>query len=275
MEKYLNKIIKGDALDGLKGLPDECVDLTVTSPPYNVGKDYGEVYSDSQNASDYFCMIENVMKEIYRVTKTGGRICLNVPFIGNSYFLQKSARLQFYPLPYIKIIEKTGWIFRDFVVWIKTREPEDSNNFCGNSTQWGSWLSPSCPYLRCFAEVILVFHKKEKRLQHTGETDLIKEEFLEYTKNVWYFPAETKRDHPAPFPEELPKRCIKLYTYIGDLVLDPFMGSGTTALAALKLNRRFIGFELNPEYVKLAYKRIESYLNQSRLSEFLEVNKND
>jgi len=237
-------------------MPEGFIDLTVTSPPYNVGKDYGDTHDDRMAVDDYFGFLSEVFEGLLRVTKRGGRLCLNVPFIGNSYFLKKSQHLQFYPLPYIELLQEIGWTFRDFVIWVKTGEPENPNNFSGNSTQWGSWMSPSCPYLRCFAETVLIFHKEDKTLQGKGETGLTKEEFLELSKNVWYFPAETDRTHPAPFPVELPRRCIKLYSWVGSLVYDPFMGSGTTAIAAIQTGRRYIGSEINPEFVDYANERI-------------------
>lgn len=256
MIEYINKIIEGDSYSILKKFPDACIDLTITSPPYNVGKDYGKDFSDTKQSDDYFSIIKNVMKEVYRVTRIGGRICLNIPFIGNSYLSEKGKHMQFYPSLYIKMMESCGWIFRDLALWIKTHNPETPNDFCCNSSQWGSWKSPSCPYLLCFAEAILVFHKKRKKLQHKGETDITKKEFSEYTKNIWYIPAETKKYHPAPFPEELPNRCIKLYTYKNDIVLDPFMGAGTTAISAIKNGRNYAGIEINPEYVRIARKLI-------------------
>lgn len=261
----LDVIYNEDCLEGMKRLPDESVDLTITSPPYNVGKNYGNGYNDRIEPKSYFLFLKNVFGEIFRLTKIGGRVCLNVPFIGNSYFSKKSTHLQFYPLPYIEMLQSIEWTFRDFVIWVKTRQPENPNNFCGNSTGWGSWLSPSSPYLRCFAEAILIFHKKNKKLQHKGKTDLSKEEFLTYTKNIWYFPAESKRRHPAPFPLELPLRCIKLYSYLNDVILDPFLGSGTTALAAEQLGRHYIGFEVNPEYCEMAKRRLQGVACQEEL----------
>jgi len=254
----LDKIYNEDCLFGMQKLSDNYIDLTITSPPYNVGKDYGREYNDHIDAKDYFLFLRKVFTELFRITAIGGRLCLNVPFIGNSYFLKKSTHLQFYPLPYIEILQNIGWTFRDFVIWVKTREPENPNNFCGNSTGWGSWLSPSSPYLRCFAEAVLIFHKKNKKLQHKGQADITKEEFLTFTKNIWYFPAETKREHPAPFPIELPKRCIKLYSYINDIILDPFLGWGTTVLAAKELKRRYLGYEINRKYYLIAKRRIDN-----------------
>lgn len=254
----LNRIYNESCLDTMARMPDGLVDATITSPPYNVGIDYGNSYNDSQPVDDYFNFISTVAKELLRVTVSGGRACINVPFTGNSYFLKKSQHLNFYPRYYIDLFEDAGWIFRDFVIWVKTSKPEDPDIFCGNSTQWGSWLSPSCPYLRCFAEAVLVFHKETKQLQKDGIPDITKDEFLEFTKNVWYFPAESDRLHPAPFPVELPTRCIKLYTWVDSIIYDPFIGSGTTAVAAVKARRNYIGSETNPAFVRLARTRIDS-----------------
>jgi len=238
-------------------VPDESVHLIITSPPYNVGKNYGENYNDSQSIENYIKMISSVVKECYKKAVVGGRFCINVPFIGNSYFLKKSDQLQFYPNVYTPIFQKAGWSFRDFIIWIKGKE-NDSSVFSGDSTKWGSWLKPSCPYLRCFAEAILVFHKQDKILHSKNKkTDLTKEIFLRDTKNVWYFPAETKREHPAPFPLELPLRLIRLYSFVGDTVLDPFLGSGTTLRACRELGRNGIGYEINEkDYRKLIERKV-------------------
>lgn len=261
----IDKIYCADCLDVMKDIEDGSIDLIVTSPPYNVGIDYAN-HKDNMSEDDYFSFIQLVSDELYRITKIGGRVCINIPFIGNSIFKTKSEKLIFYPNLYMPIFEKSGWTIRDFVVWVKTNEAENPSSFCGNSTQWGSWLSPSCPYMRCFAEVILVFHKIDKRLDHKGESDLTKDDFMEYTKNVWYFPAENKREHPAQYPLELPKRCIKLYSYIDDLVFDPFAGVGTTLLASKILDRHYLGCDISQEYVNIANKRIEDERAQLQLS---------
>jgi DNA modification methylase len=266
-----DKIFAMDCLELMGQLPENVIDLTVTSPPYNVGIDY-ENHIDNMSEDDYFAFIQSVSDELYRISKVGGRACINIPFIGNSKFKAKSEKLIFYPNMYMPIFEKSGWIIRDFVVWVKSSEAENPNNFCGNSTQWGSWLSPSCPYMRCFAEVILVFHKINKRLDHKGISDLTKDEFMEYTKNVWYFKtANNTKDHPAQFPIELPKRCIKLYSYQSDLVFDPFMGLGNTALACVETNRHYLGCDISQEYANTAISRIrdliqDRYVNYSRMN---------
>lgn len=254
-----NRIICGDTRNILSTFPDSCIDLTVTSPPYNVGKDYDN-WMDSMSEDEYRELLVIVTKELYRVTKRGGRLCLNVPMVGNSWFKQpKGAGLMFYPFLYNEIAVGAGWIFREFIVWHKVSE-RDTSNFAGNSTAWGSWLSPSNPYCRSFSEAILIYHKEIPELQHTGQTDLTKNEFLEYTKSGWFFFPENRfmKDHPAPYPEELPKRCIKLYTYIGDVVLDPFCGTGTTCLVASRLNRKYVGIDISPKYCKITKQRLSA-----------------
>lgn len=241
-----------DCLEFMGLLPDNFVNLTVTSPPYNVGIEYDN-HDDTMNEADYFNFIQNVSDELYRVTKVGGRICLNIPFMGNSLFGKSQKQLMFYPNLYVPIFEKSDWIIREFIVWVKSGEAENPNDFCGNSTKWGSWLSPACPYMRTFSEVILIFHKINKSLNHKGESDLTKQEFMEYTKNVWYFRTATdKNKHPAQFPVELPRRCIKLYSYIGDLIFDPFMGAGNTAKACVETKRHFIGCDISEKYTYMA-----------------------
>lgn len=253
------EILQGDCKEVLHTLPNDSIHLVITSPPYNVGVDYGKMQSDRKSVGEYKALIREVANLTFKKIVEGGRFCINVPFTGNSYFLKKSTRLEFYPLFYTSIFENAGWTFRDYVIWIKTYKPEDPNSFCGGSTQWGSWLSPSCPYLRCFAEAILIFHKHNKKLQSNGNpSDISRDEFLGYTKNIWYFPAETKRRHPAPSPEELPYRLLKLYSFPGMTVLDPFLGSGTTLVVAKRLGRNGIGIEVNLEYCEMVEERLKA-----------------
>lgn len=242
----------GNCIELLAAMEPETQDLIVTSPPYNVSKQYGSS-NDSMTLADYEAFIWEVFTGLFAVTKPGGRACINVLFTGN--FAGKG--MVFYPTLFTRAAQQAGWSFRDFAIWVKTRKAGDPNNFSGSSTRWGSWLSPSCPYMRCYSEAILVFEKGSKKLLHKGVTDLTRAAFLEYTKNVWYFPAETqRRNHPASFPVELPRRLLQLYSYVGDSVLDPFLGTGTTGVACVQLHRNFTGFEIDPTYADEATKRI-------------------
>jgi site-specific DNA-methyltransferase (adenine-specific) len=239
-------IYQGDCLQAFSKIPNENIDLIVTSPPYNVGKDYG-TYKDNLSFQEYYSWCKSWLQECYRVNKIGGRICINIPMVANAAetFIDK----------FIIMLKEVGYTMRETLIWLKSSD-EEGKNFCGNNTAWGSWLSASNPFCRSFSEFILIAHKIEPKIQHEGKSDMTKEEFMQWTKNLWYFRAETIIDHVAPYPEELPYRCIKLYSYIGDTVLDPFLGSGTTMKVSRLLNRNCIGFELNPKYVQMAKSRV-------------------
>ena len=225
-------------------LPDASVHLMVTSPPYNVGKDYDEDLS----LAEYSAFLKRVWAETYRVLVPGGRACINAANLGRKPYIPLHAML-------IADLLDLGFLMRGEIIWDKAAS-------ASSSTAWGSWQSASNPTLRDTHEYILVFSKGSFRREKVDgrESTISKEEFLESTKSVWTFGAESARKigHPAPYPVELPYRLIQLYTFSGEVALDPFMGSGQTALAALKAGRHFVGYEVNEEYLKLAEKRILS-----------------
>ena len=255
-----NKIYNMDCIKGMQEIDANLVDLIVTSPPYNVGIEY-DSWNDNLPEEEYWAFTWNWLNEAYRILKVGGRICINIPVMGNNPLMKKGNLYLFHLPQYLNLI-KEKFKLRECITWIKSYAEYDENVFCGGNTAWGSWLSPSNPYCRSFSEFIIVAHKEEDTLQHKGETDLTKDEFLRWTKNVWFFPSEQNRKHPAPYPLELPTRCIKLYSYIGDLVIDPFMGSGTTAESCLRLNRRYIGFEISKSYCEnMKYRTAQQRLN--------------
>ncbi len=241
--EYLDSIVLGDAREVLKRLPSNCVHLMVTSPPYNVGKEYDEDLS----LSEYMGLIEEVMREVYRVLVWGGRACFNVANLGRRPYIPLHAYL-------IQVFEEIGFLLRGEIIWDK------GDAVSGSSTAWGTWMSAVNPTLRDQHEYIIVLSKGSfKRVRGEGKEDTItREEFLEYTRSVWRFPPESARrvGHPAPFPEELPRRCIQLYTFSGDVVLDPFAGSGTTCVAAARLGRHYVCIDNKEEYVELARKRL-------------------
>lgn len=222
-------------------LPDESVHLMVTSPPYNVGKEY----DDDLGLDEYRTLLRGVCYEVYKKLVVGGRACINVANIG---------RRPYIPLHGFVIDDmlEMGYLMRGEIIWDKAAS-------AGASTAWGSWMSAANPAMRDVHEYILVFSKGTMRRDGGDRKSTItKDEFLEYTKSIWSFSTESaiRVGHPAPFPVELPYRLIQLYTFEGDVVLDPFCGSGTTCVAALKTGRHYIGFDNNPEYVELARRRI-------------------
>ena len=256
--EFLDKVILGDAREVLKELPDNCVHLMVTSPPYNVGKEYDE----DLTLGEYLDFIEEVMREVYRVLVWGGRACFNVANLGRRPYIPLHAYL-------IERFERIGFLMRGEIIWDK------GEAVSGASTAWGSWCSASNPLLRDQHEYIIVMSKGSFKRENKGRKSTItRDEFLEFTRSVWRFPPESAKrvGHPAPFPEELPYRCIQLYTFEGDVVLDPFVGSGTTCVAAMRTGRHFIGIDINEEYVRIARERIKrclGELSQRTLSEFV------
>lgn len=233
-------------------LPDNSVHLMVTSPPYNVSK----VYDNNLNLKEYLKLLNIVWKETHRVLVPGGRACINVANLGRKPYIPLHSYI-------IEAMGEIGYLMRGEIIWNKASSASPS-------TAWGSWLSAANPVLRDVHEYILVFSKDTfSRKRKNKENTIKKEEFLEWTKSVWTFPAVSARQigHPAPFPEELPHRLIQLYTFKEDIVLDPFVGSGTTCLSALKDERNYVGYDIDSEYTKLSATRISNYTNQMQCSE--------
>ena len=224
-------------------LPDSSVHLMVTSPPYNVTKEY----DDNLTLAEYRDLLRRVFAETYRVLVNGGRACVNVANLGRKPYIPLHSYV-------IQDMQEIGFQMRGEIIW-------DKGSTASPSTAWGSWQSASNPTLRDVHEYILIFSKGSYARFKGEKTNTIKkEEFLEYTKSVWQFPAERAKrvGHPAPFPIELPRRLIELYTFVDDVVLDPFCGSGSTCIAAAHSKRDYIGYELKKEYVDLAEKRLDA-----------------
>ena len=245
-----NKILLGDSKNMLN-IPDSSLHLMITSPPYNVSKAYDEDLS----LDEYLELLKNVFKETYRVLVSGGRVCINIANIGRKPYIPLSDYIS-------KMMIDIGFVMRGEIIWNKSAG-------AGVSTAWGSWQSASNPTLRDTHEYILIFSKNEYKRERdkTKENTITKEEFMEWTKSVWTMNPESakKIGHPAPFPVELPYRLIKLYSFTNDVILDPFMGSGTTAIAALKSNRYYIGYDNNKDYINLSEKRVRDYQQETRL----------
>ncbi len=216
------------------------VALAFTSPPYNVGK----AYDPDLSLEDYLGLIQRVAQEVYRALRPGGRYVVNIANIGRKPYIPLHAH-------FYAIHQAVGFLPMGEIIWQKGK---GANGNCA----WGSWRSARSPQLRDLHEYLLIFGKQAFSRPEKGVSDISGEEFMEATLSVWQIPAESARKvgHPAPFPLELAERVIKLYSYVNDVVLDPFAGSGTTCLAAKKLGRRYIGFDTSPEYVALANKRL-------------------
>jgi site-specific DNA-methyltransferase (adenine-specific) len=246
-DEFLNKIFCKSSED-MSELPSNSVHLVVTSPPYNVGKEYDK----DLDLNEYREFLKRVFREVKRVLVPGGRLCINIANLGRKPYLPLHAYI-------IQDMLDLGFLMRGEIIWNKAGGGSPS-------TAWGSWLSAKNPTLRDQHEYILVFSKDTFTRQNPfgRKSTISREEFLEFTKSVWTFPAVSAKEigHPAPFPVELPYRLIQLYTFEGEVVLDPFMGSGQTAIASLKSKRFYVGYEIVPEYVELAQKRIKAFESQ-------------
>jgi DNA modification methylase len=247
-EAPFNRIYRGDSR-WMAELPDDSVHLMVTSPPYNVGKDYDENLS----LEEYLTLLRQVFNETYRVLAPGGRACVNIANLGRRPYIPLHAYI-------IADMIDIGYLMRGEIIW-------DKGAGAGVSCAWGSFASASNPVLRDVHEYILVFSKGDfKREKGNKENTISNEDFVAWTKSVWQMGTESakKVGHPAPFPVELPRRLIELYTFVDDIVLDPFCGSGTTCVAAALNKRRYVGYDISPEYAQLAAKRLEVLKRETR-----------
>ena len=240
-------------------IPKNSVDLIVTSPPYNVDIHYNS-FKDDIPYEKYLEFTEKWLSKALELVKPGGRICLNIPLDKSKGRIE--AGFQSVYADIVEIAKKVGWKYFSTIIW--------NEGNISRRTAWGSWLSAKAPYVIAPVEVIVVFYKERWSKLKNGISDITKEEFMEWTQGIWNFPGESRKRvrHPAPFPPELPKRCIKLFSFVGDTVLDPFLGSGTTLIACALLNRRGIGVEIDKKYCKLAKARIinEGKIFQTKLS---------
>ncbi|MCY3594195.1 MAG: site-specific DNA-methyltransferase [Bacteroidetes bacterium] len=246
-------IINDDVLSTRLIYP-ESIDLIVTSPPYNVDIQYNSS-SDNGNYNNYLLWTKQWLARCYEWLKPDGRICLNIPLDKNKGGQQSVGA------DITTIARNIGYGYHSTIIW--------NEGTISRRTAWGSWLSASAPYVIAPIEIIVVMYKHQWKKLNPGVSDISKEEFIEWTNGLWTFGGQSKKGaggHPAAFPIELPKRCIKLFSYVHDIVLDPFLGSGTTLIATEQLNRYGIGIEIDESYCKVAEQRIK--FNQKSLFEF-------
>lgn len=236
--------IQNDNFITTKLIEDNSIDLIVTSPPYNVDIKYNS-HDDQMSYQDYLDFSSKWIDKAFSLSKPDGRFCLNVPLDKNKGGQQSVCA------DLTTIAKKIGWQYHSTIIW--------NEGNISRRTAWGSWMSASAPYVIAPVEVIIVLYK-EKWKKEKGEkkSDTTKDEFMAWTNGVWTFNGESKKriGHPAPFPVELPRRCIKLFTFVGDTVLDPFLGSGSTLIACGETNRVGIGVDIDENYCKLARIRI-------------------
>lgn len=241
----LDKIYNMDCITGMQMLPDNSVDLIVTSPPYNIGIDY-DVYDDDKSWDEYYSWCEKWLRECYRVLKKdGGRICLD------HYLSLGTSKYRTSPISTLyAIMEKIGFKHHSIAVW--------TDITLAKRTAWGSYLKASAPYINSPFEGILINYKENWKKAEKGISTIEKDDFVKLTRGVWDIKTETRGLTKANFSVDLPTKAINLLSYDGDVILDPFIGSGTTAVAAKKLNRHYIGFEISENYCKIAENRLNN-----------------
>lgn len=240
-----NVVIYNDDLLTTDAIDPGSIDLIVTSPPYNVDIQY-KSNKDDLTYEQYLAFTHEWLSRCFDWLKDDGRFCLNIPLDKNKGGQQSVGA------DITTIAKEIGFQYHSTIVW--------NEGNISRRTAWGSWMSASAPYVIAPVELIVVLYKREwKKRSGSRVNDITRDEFMAWTNGVWTFNGESKKriGHPAPFPLELPTRCIKLFSFVGDTVLDPFMGSGTTLIAARDNDRFGIGIDIDADYCALASKRIQ------------------
>ena len=239
-------IINDDSLS-VDYIPRDSIDLIVTSPPYNVDIQY-DGFKDDIPYEKYLEFTEKWLRKAYELLKPDGRMCLNIPLDKSKGRSEEGFQSVYADV--VSIAKKVGLKYFSTIIW--------NEGNISRRTAWGSFASASAPYVIAPVEVIVVLYKHVWKKRGKGISDITRDEFISWTNGLWTFSGENPKrvGHPAPFPFELPKRCIKLFSFIGDVVLDPFVGSGTTVIAAYLLNRVGIGIDISKEYCLRAKERL-------------------
>jgi len=261
MNRFIDQIICGDAERVLAEMPDSFVHMVITSPPYNTGIQY-DSHNDRMDYKEYLEKMKRIFRECYRVLVSGGRIAINCP----SVIMQHTgSRVAYLSIDFLLALREVGFLDREMITWVKSGRNDElcSLQPAGKSTSWGSWRSCSNPSVRDVSEFIIVMHKETPKLE--GDKlmiDITANEFMRYTTNAWFMrpELENRNLHPAPFPKQLPYRLMKLYTYRGNIILDPFCGIGTTCLTAKENGRHYIGIDISENYCKIARDRLRQEL---------------
>lgn len=246
----INIIYNCDILDGFKKINDNSIDLIVTSPPYNIGLNY-DSWDDNLKWEDYLNWCDKWLKECYRVLKPDGRIAIN-----HYINLHTKNKTSEFPLMDFRNIQRNiGFNVYKLIIW----DDPNMKKLCA----FGSFNSASSPHIQTPFEGILISYKKDWKKIKPGKSTMENKEFINLVSGKWKIRPETKGNTIANFPIDIPKNCIQLLTYENDIVLDPFMGSGTTAIACIKTNRQYIGFEISPNYHKIAVDRIQYVIDRN------------
>lgn len=273
IENYINRVLNGDTIEVMSEMPEGWVDLIVTSPPYNVGIQY-DVHNDELVMDEYWKWSKKWLTEAYRLLKDDGRIAINIPYEVN---VQDRGGRVFFASELYQVMKKVGFKFYGIV------DLEENSPHRSKTTAWGSWMSPSAPYIYNPKECVILAYKKHHIKKVKGEpqwkgepyltedgknkvaySEQDKKEFMELVFGQWKYFADTRSLTKATFSMDIPEKAIKILSYRNDVVLDPFNGSGTSCVAAVIHDRRWVGIELSENYCEIAKQRIQSFVDQKK-----------
>ena len=277
LENIINTVINGDSVQVMREMPKSFVDLIVTSPKYNVGIDYDSC-DDRMSMEDYWEWTEEWLTQAFKVLKDDGRVAINIPYEVNVQ--DRGGRILFMS-EFWSIMKKVGFQFYGLV------DLDENSPHRSKTTAWGSWMSPSSPYIYNPKECVILAYKKDRIKKVKGEPQWVgeiidveqedgtvkkktiyqeedKKEFMSLVYGQWEYFADTKQQTKATFSMDIPMKAIKILTYKNDVVLDPFAGSGTSLVAAVMSDRRWLGIELSSNYCEVARKRVQHFVDQKR-----------